>query len=75
MDIAQYTPYARYLLLILSANLVRGGVLPVEVAQMIAADPIIIEQLAGALVGIGTLVWYQWSQARLALKSAKDLLD
>jgi len=70
MSIHQLTPFIRYGLLILSSHLVTRGYLSDGQASTFASDPVLIEVIAGALMGAGTLAWYLWSTSRKALKAA-----
>lgn len=72
MKMAAYTVYARYALLILATKLAHGGWLPPAIANEIAADPALIELVAGLLLGAGTVAWYWASAAHKALKNALD---
>ncbi len=67
---AAYTVYARYALLILAAKMTDGGWLPATVASEVAADPALIEVVAGLMVGAGALTWYWGSTAYHALRKA-----
>ncbi len=49
-----------------SGYLVRGGWLPDDIAEMVKS-PAAVEAVTGALLGLGTLVWYWFSKARAAL--------
>ncbi|AWY09478.1 glycoside hydrolase family 19 chitinase domain [Ruegeria phage vB_RpoS-V16] len=72
MKLAAYTVYARYALLILATKLASGGWLPPAVANEIAADPALVELVAGLMLGAATVAWYWASEAHKALKSALD---
>lgn len=64
------TPFVRYALLILAGMAARGGWLPEYLGEEIANDPIVVEVAVGAVVGLGTLIWYLWSKSRKALNEA-----
>ena len=66
----RFTPFVRYALLILAGMAARGGWLPDHLGQDIANDPIVIEVVTGAVIGLGTLIWYLWSASRKALSAA-----
>ncbi len=63
----QLTVFVRYALLLLSGMAARGGWLPPELASIAAHDPALIEMIVAGLTGIGTLIWYQFSQSKKAL--------
>ncbi len=65
--LAAYTFLARYALIILATKMVAGNWLPAEIAHEIAADPTMIEMVAGFMVGASALGWYYWSAARKAV--------
>jgi len=69
-NFAAYTVYARYALLILATKMTQGGWLPPAVATEIAADPALVELVAGLLVGASAVVWYWASTAHKVLKDA-----
>jgi len=73
-----FTPYVRYFLIFLSSWLVSGDRLPEpmeEVLARMALDPAVVSDLAGFAALIATLVWYQFSRAKRALKEFGDLFD
>lgn len=73
-----FTPYARYGLIFLSSWLLSADTLPdplEEVLASMALDPVVISDIAGLLALLSALIWYQFSQAKKALKQFRDLFD
>jgi len=66
-NIARYTPFARYALIILATKMVSGGFLPDTMVNILATDPVLVEFIAGLLLYGGTGIWYYWSAAKKAL--------
>ena len=54
-------------LFILAGRGVAGGWLPDDVAAQLT-DPAVVELVAGALLGLVSLIWYWQSRARKALR-------
>ena len=65
----KYAPtIARYILLIVGTKIASGGgVIPPQVAQAMAADPVLIEMTTGILIDLGAIVWFVRSKARAAI--------
>jgi len=64
----KYAPtLARYILLIVGTKIASGGVIPPQVAQAMAADPVLIEMTTGILIDLGAIVWFARSKARAAI--------
>ena len=66
----KYVPtLSRYLLLIAGTRIASGGVLPPEIAQAMAADPILVEMITGVLMDAAAVLWFVRSKARKAIAS------
>lgn len=70
--LANYMPFARYLLLIVGSFLVQRGILERQVVDQITTDPAVIELVAGLALWVVTLIWYWLSEARSALAGASS---
>jgi hypothetical protein len=74
--IAAVAPFARYALIAIGAKVSSGGILPEGLVNEIAADPLMVEMVAGGVIILGTVLWYRFSAAYAVLRSAvKDALD
>lgn len=69
-ELAKYTPFARYLLLIFGSFLVQRGWLAQDMVDEVGNDPFVLELVAGLLLWSITITWYFVSKARKALKDA-----
>jgi hypothetical protein len=61
--------FVRIALYALAGRLTAGGWLPADIAAMLPS-PDVVQAVTGALIGVGTLLWYRVSAARKALVAA-----
>jgi hypothetical protein len=70
MELAKYTPFARYFLVAAGTWLVKSGYIDSQTADEAAKDPFLIEIVAGVILWVITIAWYAFSKAKKALDDA-----
>lgn len=70
-----YTPYIRYLLILVLGYLVASDWIPQDFALLILNDPFLTQMTAEAAMGLSILFWYRYSESRKALLEKKAFQD